>query len=401
MAISSVKKHPLLIIYLASLAAFAPFSTDIFLASMPIIQKTFHTTTERVQLTLTLFLFGYALAQLLWGPLSDRIGRKPVIFIGLFIYLIGSIISAISTNILMLIIGRIIQAIGACSGIVMSTAIIKDLYAGHDMSKVFSKMMSVAMIAPMIAPIIGSYLLVHFNWQSNFYFLIAYCLLLLVASLYFKESYIKEMRTALPLNKLFSAYRKQISFMPFLLAVLALSCVFATMFAFISTASFIYLDIYKLHVEWFGWYFAINASSLILSNIILKHIHKQISKRKLVIMAISVSLFGEVCMLLALHYFPSTIWSVVVPSFVVTLGVGLGYPQLMSFAINNVLKYAGLASSLAGSAQFIIASIVATIVVYNITNVATPLPLSMLTLSLLSIFFVYIYFAKFSNEPSN
>jgi MFS transporter, DHA1 family, multidrug resistance protein len=390
----TTKKHPLFIVYLAALAAFAPFSTDIYLASMPIIQKTFHTTTERVQLTLTLFFVGYAIAQLFWGPLSDRIGRKPVIFIGLFVYLAGTIASAVSTNIQMLILGRIIQAIGACSGIVMSTAIIKDHYEGQDISRIFAKMISVLMIAPMIAPIIGSYLLVHFNWQSNFYFLIIYCLLLFVTSLYFKESYPKDIRTALPLNKLFNAYRVQMSYPPFFLAVLALALVFTTMFAFVSTASYIYLNIYQLPTELFGWFFAVNAVALALGGVLLKYMQRLLGEKQLVVIAIAISTLGAVSMLWALHYLPGTIFSVVIPTFVVTFGVGLGYPLIMGFALNNVLEYAGLASSLAGSARFIVASIVGTIVAYDVTNTAVPLALSMLTLSLLAVLCVYFYFRK-------
>jgi MFS transporter, DHA1 family, multidrug resistance protein len=390
----NTKKHPLFIVYLAALAAFAPFSTDIYLASMPIIQKIFHTTTERVQLTLTLFFLGYAIAQLFWGPLSDRIGRKPVIFIGLLTYLVGTILCAISTNITMLIFGRIIQSVGACSGIVMSTAIIKDHYEGQDISRIFAKMISVLLIAPMIAPIIGSYLLVHFNWQSNFYFLMAYCLLLVITSLYFKESYPKDIRTALPLSKLCDAYKRQICFIPFLLSVLALALVFTTMFAFVSTASYIYLNIYQLPTELFGWFFAINAVALALGGILLKYVQRLLGEQQLVFIAIGISIFGAVSMLWALHYCPNTVLSVVIPTFIATFGVGLGYPLLMGFALNNVLEYAGLASSLAGSMRFVIASIVGTIVAYDVTNTAVPLALSMLTLSLLAVLSVHLYFHK-------
>jgi len=229
---------------------------------------------------------------------------------------------------------------------------------------------------------------------SNFYFLIAYCLLLIITSFYFKESYPKKIRAALPLSQLFRAYMTQISFLPFLLATLALATMFSTMFAFISTASFIYLTIYQLPIKLFGWLFAFNAVALIIGGIFLKHLQRRLNERLLVMIAVTVSLLGEVSMLWALHYFTGSILSVAIPTFIVTFGVGLSYPVLMSFALNNVLKYAGLASSLTGSVRFIIASIVGSIVAYDVTTSAIPLALSMLTLSLVSAFCMLLYFAK-------
>ena len=241
-------KKTIMVIYLAALAAFPPFSTDIYLASMPIIQQNFHVSGLLVQWTLSLFFIGFAVAQLFWGPLSDQLGRKPVIFIGLIIYFVASIMCAWSHTIYFLIIARLIQAIGACSGVVMALAIVKDNFSERrQMSKILSIILSVMVIAPMIAPILGSFLLVHINWQANFYFLASYALLLIIATVFFAESYLPKQRKVLVMNKLLEAYRQQICHLPFLLVTFATATNFSVMFAFIAASPFVYIkrDILK------------------------------------------------------------------------------------------------------------------------------------------------------------
>ncbi len=322
-----MSKSRLFIVYLAALAAFAPFSTDIYLASMPTIKHTFATSVENVQLTLSLFFIVFAILQLFWGPLSDHLGRKAVIFSGVSIFIVGSLLCAWSHTISSLIVARIIQAIGACSGTVIAITMVKDTFPNHrEMSKVLSGMTSVMIIAPMIAPIIGSYLLVHINWQANFYALAIYGFILLIGACFIKESYHKAVRTALPINTLLHAYWKQLRFTPFLLAVVAVSTNFSVLFSFISSSSFIYIKIYYLATHLFGYFFALNASALILGVLSLNYLKRNFQDKKIIFIGMFISFFGAIMMFIALYIQPNLIWSIAIPSFIITYGVGVLYP---------------------------------------------------------------------------
>ena len=389
------KNSTLFIIYLAGVVAFAPFSTDIYLASMPTIQRLFGTSAAEVQLTLSLFFVGFAIAQLLWGPLSDRIGRKPVLFIGISIYIVGSIMCGLSNTISLLIFSRIIQSIGACSGIVVGMAIVKDQFPDPIiMSKVLSRMMGVVIVAPVIAPIIGSYLLVRFNWQSNFYFLALYGVILFISTCFVNETYPKEIRKPLPLKKLSHAYTEQINCLPFLLVVLAVSTNFCVLFSFISSSSFIYLQIYHLPIHLYGYFFAFNATAIIVGSFSLPKLKDVFKDKHIVFSAILISLFGSLLMLFLIHIKQHSIWSVAIPSFIVSFGVGVLFPELTSYALKNVVSYTGIASSLLGSIRFVLAGGTGFLMGFVITNSAMPLAISMITLNILTLTAMIYYFKK-------
>ena len=388
-------KFFIMIIYLAAMAASPPFSTDVYLASMPNIAHVFHTSSTHVQLTLSLFFIGFALAQLFWGPLSDRIGRKPVVFWGLLIYFIASLLCAWSTNITFLILARILQAVGACSGVVVAMAIVKDSFPEHvTMSKVLSIMLSVMMIAPMIAPVIGSFLLMHFNWRANFYFLAIYAFLLILAAFFFHESYPVDIRKPLPINSLLQAYVEQIKCRRFLLATFAVSTNFSVMFAFIASSPFIYINLYHLSPGLFGYFFAFNASALIFGNISLSQLKKcQFTTQKIIIFAVIISILGALSMLLAIILGINSIWEVTIPAFIATYGAGILYAELTTCVLQNVVAYTGIASSLLGVHRFVLAGFISLLMGLIIHGTAWPLGVVMLILSCLTGISMWRYFS--------
>ncbi|ODN41601.1 multidrug effflux MFS transporter [Piscirickettsia litoralis] len=381
-----------LIVYLSLLAAITPFSTDIYLASMPVIAKQFQSTSTLLQLTLSLFFIGFALGQLFWGPLSDKIGRKPAVIIGITIYLIASILCAFSTNITQLIIFRLLQALGACSGVVIAMAMVKDIFTEHNrMTKMLSFMVTIMTLAPMVAPVIGSYLLVHFHWQSNFYFLAAYGLLLILTMLLIKESHPKIARKPLPINKLACAYIEQIKCKPFLVITAAVSTNFCIMFAFISSSPFIYINIYKVSAVQFGYLFAFNAFSLILGSFTLNKLKKSLSDPKIMCLGAIGSTVTAIVMSILLSVNPTQILNMILPSFIITFFVGLLMPLLMSLALKHVVHYTGITSALIGIFRFSAAALTSVFMGVLITNHPSPLPLVMLVLSIFTLIFIKCY----------
>ncbi len=390
-----------LVIYLAMLSAFAPFSTDSYLASMPIIKNFFHTSASNVQLTLSLFFVSFSAGLLVWGPLSDRIGRKPVIAIGLIIFIAASLFCAASHNITVLIFARIAQAFGACCGVVMTSTIVKDRFASEQLSKIFSIIMGITMLAPMIAPIVGSYLLAQFNWQANFYFLTAFGVILLISLPFMKESYPAETRKPIEVSRLTQYYTEQIKYTPFTLCMITMSTSFATMFAFISSSSFIYINLFHIKPINFGWHFAFNAAALLIGIFFLNILREKIPIQKLILIALICSIFGSMAMILTLALKPYCIWSIMLPVFISTFGIGILYPEITSLALQHVTSHTGLATSLLGASRFILAAVVGYIMGFLIEYSSYPLAIIMTLLSTVSWFTMYIYFRWYWQTTNN
>ena len=244
MDITNKKQLRFYILFLAGLCAGAPLSTDIYLSSMPTIQSLFHTTTEQMQLTLSLYFFSYAIAQLIWGPLSDRFGRKPIAIIGIALFFISSLFCALSKNIEYLIIARVFQGFSACSGIVVALAMVREIWGkSPEMHKIVALVMGIMLTAPLIAPLIGSQLLTYINWEANFYFLAAFSLILFISAFFIEETNQIPKEQLLHPRDILSAYYKQLSHKPYLLPVIAMTASFSTLFAFVSASSFIYIKI--------------------------------------------------------------------------------------------------------------------------------------------------------------
>ena len=303
-----------------------------------------------------------------------------------------------STNITFLIVSSIIQALGACSGIVVSAAIVRDKFPDpKDMSKILSIMVSVAMVAPMLAPMLGSYLLVHLGWESNFYFLAIYGFILFLSAFLVTETYPESIRKPLPIERLFHAYMEQLKFPPFLLSGIAVSANFCVMFAFIASSSFIYIRIYHLPPEFFGYLFAMNAFALISGSLSSNKLKKKLEEHKLVSAANLCCFAGAIAMLFTIKFNPLSLWSVAIPSFVVTYGVGILYSMLMSYGLKNVVTYTGLTSSLLGTMRFVSASIVSLFMGFSITKTAYPLAWVMLFLSIITALCMRVYCTRESS----
>jgi MFS transporter, DHA1 family, multidrug resistance protein len=375
----------LFIIYLAALSALGPFSIDTYLPSMPHIASVFGVSSVQIQLTLSLFFVSFAIAQLVWGPLSDRYGRVKILYAGLVTYIIGSFLCALSTSITILILCRVVQGIGACSCIVLGMTMIKDRYTEHAVrTKVLSIIVSTMMVAPMIAPIIGGYIFTHISWQAIFYFLVFYGVMLFMGSFFIQESHHSEHRKKLSVLELINAYRIQICHKPFLFSVLACSTNFSVMFSFIAASSFVYINIYHVPTHLFGYYFAMNAAALILGSMSIHPLQKIMKQNVLMTFVISIIFLGSLLMLFMLNVQPNSIWSVVVPCFVMTYGVGILYPLLTSLSLGHIVEHAGLSSSLLGTMRFALVACVCLVVGLMIHNSAVPLALIMLVLNIMT-----------------
>src|SRR3984893_2745724 len=155
-----------LIVLMGVLQAFAPLSIDMYLPSMPLLEKVFNATTAQVQITLVTFLLGFALGQSLYGPITDRFGRKPPLYVSLALFIVSSAACALAPSIRIMSFFRLLQAIGACGGSVISRAIVRDLFPPSELRRIFSMLILVVGVSPVVAPMLGSYLLIWFGLKA-------------------------------------------------------------------------------------------------------------------------------------------------------------------------------------------------------------------------------------------
>jgi DHA1 family bicyclomycin/chloramphenicol resistance-like MFS transporter len=235
-----------------------------YLPSMPLLEKVFSATTAQVQITLVTFLLGFALGQSLYGPLTDRFGRKPPLYFSLALFVISSAACALSASIGALAIFRFLQAIGACGGAVVSRAMVRDLFPPVDLRRIFSMLVLVLGVSPLISPFIGGYLLLWLGWKSIFFTQASLGAITLLA-MHFRlaESLAPENVRPLHMDHVVSSYSQLLRDRTFLGASLVCGFSSAGMFAYIASAPFVFINLYKLPPEQFGWLFGIIAAGLI------------------------------------------------------------------------------------------------------------------------------------------
>lgn len=368
---------------------------------MPIISQQMDASHAEIQLTLSLFFIAFALMQLFWGPLSDRYGRKPIVLSGLVLFIISSVLAALSTTIHMLVWMRLLQAIGACSGAVMTLAITKDLFPEKkELTQVLRITITVVFIAPMIGPIIGSNLLEWFDWQANFYFLAIYGTALLFAACFIKESFPAKKRNPPPISTLLGSYWQQLKYPPFFLPMLAAGTNFSVMFSFIAASPFIYITIYHVPKQYFGYLFAINASGLIIATILARVLRKfNFNDKNILTLGLSIGMTGAVIMVITLSIWPNTLWSVAPPCFIATFGIGMLFAELNSLALHHSIQHTGITAALVGTGRYTVAGLASLLIGVIIHTSAMPLAFTMIGFIFITSACMFLFFRLPKTKP--
>lgn len=268
-----------LIAFIALMNAFIPLSTDLYLPALPTMSSYFSSNSAITNLTLSSFFLFYSLGILLWGPLSDKYGRKPILTIGAVIYIISSISCAISTNVYFLILARAMQGIGAGGITSVSVAIIKDCFSGKKREDILAITQSISGIAPMIAPIIGAWILKFSNWRGAFWALTMISIINLLLTILYKETLKDDERytgTIIgSMGRLITVAKNKSFFIPTVL--FSLNAV--PFMGYIAISSYIYVDYFKLSEQAYSYFFAANALISILGPIIYVRCLSNIDKK--------------------------------------------------------------------------------------------------------------------------
>ncbi len=346
---------------LGALSVFAPFSTDMYLSGFVDIAHDFDTDIASVQLTLSTFFFGLAVGQLFYGPIIDRYGRKKPLLFGIALFVVSSILIVWAPNIEVFIGLRLLQAIGGCSGMIISRAIIQDLYHEREAAKALSLMMVVQTVGPITAPVVGAYLLVLGGWQAVFYFLIGFglvCALLTAQNV--PESLPVEARQKQGIGELLGVFKGFIINRRFIAPTLAGAMSNAVMFCFISGSPFVLMQLFGLSQQAYGWMFSATALGMVVTSQANRMLLKRFTAGSLFQASIVISLVASVALVLLRN--TESLWLFMIPLAICVSMVPMVCANSMAIAMSQSGSGAGTASSLIGVTQFAMAGAVSALV---------------------------------------
>lgn len=284
------------------LTAIGPIAVDMYLPAFPSIAHDLNTTEGNIERTLASYLLGMALAQLFYGPVADRFGRKPPLIFGLVLFSVASLVVSFSHDVEQLTLWRIAQAFGGAAGAVIPRAVIRDQLDTNDAAKALSLIMLIMGAAPILAPIIGGQVLLFSTWRSIFYIITLCGVGLLVATIWLMQETLDPKNiTPLRPSTILTNYKELLKHRSFLLYSLVASFGTAGMFAYISGAPRTFISFFEIKTSWFGFLFGLNAMSLILASQIGARLLNKYSSVKILSTAqniqISLVLLGLLCTL--------------------------------------------------------------------------------------------------------
>src|SRR5690606_30691082 len=350
-----------LIFLLGILAALGPFTIDMYLPGFQRIAEDLYTDDQHVAFTLTSYFIGIALGQLFYGPIVDKYGRKKPLLFGLGIYILAAIGCALSTSIDMMIGMRFLQALGGCVGMVASTAIISDVYEVQYRARAFSSIMLVMGVAPLIAPSVGSFFVTEWDWYVIFYFLAFFAFLVMLMIQFFLPETSQYMHSnKLKINEILKAYWEVLQNKTFLFYTLAGSIAMSILFAYISSASFIFLTYYGLDKMTFSVLFAINASGIISGSYLNGLLTRKLNYIKISNYASIILTILVLVILLIVWFNPQIPYQfVVVGLFSILFTIGFINPNATAASLAPFTDKSGTASALGGAIRMGVGAMVA------------------------------------------
>lgn len=374
---SGASKSPslLLTIFLGSLAAIAPLSTDMYLPALPEIMDMFRATPSLVQLTITASIAGMALGQVIAGPWSDDKGRKHPLFLGMLLFMLSSLACIFAPTMEIFIAVRFIQGFTGGAGIVIARAIARDICKGSALTKFFALLMMINGLAPILAPVIGGQILRLSDWRAIFFTLCIIGLLLGVGALAMKETLPREKRITGgmgPVLKSFSALLKNGYFMGHCLMQ---CCTFAAFFSYISGASFIFQNMYHVSPQTFSYIFGINGIALMITGIIVGRLTGHIPDWKILRFSLVQATVFSIFLLLA-FWFDLPVLCIIVLLLLTISPLSAISTSSFSMAMQAQGKVAGGASALIGFFSMISGAVMAPVV--GIAGDQTAMPMAII-----------------------
>ncbi|WP_168417849.1 MULTISPECIES: multidrug effflux MFS transporter [Acinetobacter] len=341
------------ILLLALLTSLGPLSIDMYLPALPVMANAFGVPTQMVANSLPAYFLGLALGQLIYGPLSDRIGRKPPLYFGLALFSVASVLCVFAQNEWSLIASRILQALGGCVGVVIARAAIRDRLDLQTSAQAFSSMMIVMTIAPIIAPTLGAWVLQWMNWQAIFAVLACVGMVCLICvHFFFQETLAKQHRLNLNFQQVLTLYGSILKDSNFRMPMLAGCLTGGALFCYISGSSAVMMDQYGLSETAFAYLFGANAVGIMLFSTINKKIIGKLGVLQRLKLGSTIQLTGALLLVIAGSLPQADLIWVMLGLFLAVSGIGFTGPNAMALAMAGQGARAGTASAVMGSVQF-------------------------------------------------
>jgi DHA1 family bicyclomycin/chloramphenicol resistance-like MFS transporter len=359
---------------LAGLSAFGPLTTDMYLPSLPEIARRLTASTAQVQLTISAYLIGFAVGQIVYGPISDRHGRKPVLLAAIALYCAASLACALSTSIEMLIAARFVQALGGSGGIVLARAIVRDLYSGGRAGRELSVIGAVMALAPVFAPLVGGAVQTVFGWHAVFITLMAAGIAGAgIVFLLLPETLARRAAEPVSASSIAKSYAI-IARNPAYLAYLGLATTsYAGLFAWISGASFVLQNLYGLSAFTFGVAFSLGSVGYMTGSMISARLSHRFGLDGVLGLGGLANAAGGLAMVAVVMLDLGSALSLVLPMALYLAGLGMVLPQSIAGAMTPFPERAGAASSLLGFVQQSVTAVFGAVVGLLLGNSAWPL----------------------------
>ncbi|MGW7417993.1 Bcr/CflA family multidrug efflux MFS transporter [Streptomyces sp. NPDC054863] len=382
-ASTAVRRTSLLVtLVLGGLTALPPLSMDMYLPALPEVTKALSSPAATVQLTLTACLAGMALGQLVVGPLSDKLGRRRPLLVGMVVYVLATAICALAPNAELLIAFRLLQGLAGAAGIVIARAVVRDMYDGVEMARFFSTLMLISGVAPVIAPVIGGQVLRLTDWRGIFYVLTGVGVLLtLVVWKWLHETLPQERRHTGGVGEALRTMKGLLADRVFTGYMITGGLAFAVLFAYISASPFVVQEIYGASAQTFSLLFGVNSVGLIVvGQINGKILVGRVRLDKVLAFGLAVVTLAAVALLLMTSgvFGEVGLWPVAAALFVLMSAMGLIMPSTNTQALMRTPHAAGSASALLGTTSFLVGAIASPLV--GIAGEATAVPMAVVQL---------------------
>lgn len=356
------RRRVLYIILLGALTALGPFTIDLYLPAFPVLEADFQTSAAAIQLTLTGTMVGFAIGQLVVGPLSDKVGRRVPLIVVTALHVLASVAAAFAPTLELLSAARVLMGIGAAAGGVVAMAIVRDLFGGRRLVVMLSRLALVSGVAPVAAPLIGSWLLTLMPWRGIFVFLAAYGVVMLISAIIFiPETLPVARRSGRGGTTVLQRYRSVLSDRVFIGVLIIGGMTFSGLFSYLSASPFLFQQTHGLDPQQYGLVFAVNSLGVVLGVQTGSRLATRFGPQWVMAFSTAVLLLAGIAIVVT-DQMGLGLWGTLVPLFVFMTACGFTFPNVQVLALDRHGKAAGTAASILGAVNFGVAGLVSPIV---------------------------------------
>lgn len=337
---------------LSALMGFASISTDFYLPAMPEMARALSTDAGNVDYTISGFLVGFSLGQLVWGAVSDKYGRRIPVAIGLVLFIIGSAGCAISQTIEAMIFWRVLQALGACAGVVLSRAMVRDLYEGPRAAQMLSTLIAVMAIAPLLGPIIGGQVAALLGWRAIFWVLVIVGILTLAALFTLPETLPPQLRRTEPLSGAFGRYAMLLMERRMLGYAGVGAFFYGGMYAYIAGTPFAFITYHGVPPQYYGLLFGSGIIGIVITNLINARLVHRFGMLRILCVGVGVAMLAALVLAVDACLDFGGLWGLFLPLLLFVSMTGFVVANSIAGALADFAKQAGAVSALVGALQY-------------------------------------------------